>query len=284
MKHWHSKYWDAIDQLYWTPSHLGLRSINKAHWGRDPDMITIPRSMVTSGTIYTRTGNSRDNAARLHRLEEPLNHIFDITFAITPDPVLVELFLAPFGIRDSAPIDRIGREAQVRYGWGGNNVTQQDLFLVSPSSAVGVEIKLRSKTWREQVLKYLTLMVCEQRRSGPRESLGLLYITPQKETAAVWKECGATPEGRLPPGWLDDCKLARMNPTLIRLLSEARDEFENSAARLVLKHTTWDQFVEDCGSVVDRHKPCGGGDDTLVRLLSGFQDAVRNQVGAIATK
>jgi hypothetical protein len=54
----------------------------------------------------------------------------------------------------------VGREIGLRYGWRkSENVTQQDGFFVSPSSLIGVELKLGSVSWAEQVAKYAALMV-----------------------------------------------------------------------------------------------------------------------------
>lgn len=140
---WSDKYWDTIDQLYWDPSLLGLASIPKAEWQHGDGTIAIPSDRVRNGgSIYTRKGTAAENAERMQRLEEPLNHIFDITFGIAPDEAIQKFFLAPLGFGDPGPFLRLGREVATRYsGFANSNTTQQDAFYVGPQSLVGVELK-----------------------------------------------------------------------------------------------------------------------------------------------
>lgn len=277
--HWPEKYWDAVDLLYWSPKHLGLHSINRKLWGTDPDHICIPRSLVaTGGTIYTRKGSSADNAMRMRGLEETLNHIFDITFSIAPDSVVRRLFLDPFAIDDVGPIQRLGREVKSRFGWGNANVTQQDMLLATPSSVVGVELKLGSRTSDIQVLKYLTLMVLEQRLTGPRDSLALLYITPNEEAGSVWADCRAE-NGRLPENWLRGFDLAGLNAAIERLFEADYPAFETAASQLRLAHISWKQLTDRCGDITADLAVGHQGDETLRRLLEGFAYAVRSHRG-----
>lgn len=276
---WDKKYWDSVDQFYWTPAHLGLASINRKHWGDDPETIRLPRSVIKNGgALYTRSGTSKQNEARMRGLEETLNHIFDITFAIAPDVVLAELFFLPLGIRDGGAIERIGRDIKVRYGWGENNVTQQDMFLATTHSAVGVELKLASKTRKDQVLKYLALMVWEEHYSGRRANLGLLYVTPGKSDT-LWKDCGATPDAELPASWLDTCQASKLNPLLRAFIANHKAHFNDAVSRIRLARITWIDLLAGCrriGAQLDTRRV---GDDTLARLLSGFEHAVLNHAG-----
>jgi len=143
---WNSKYWDAVDNLYWTPKYLGIKSINKKFWGRTGDQICIPKKLVPNGcTLYTRRVKINEQIEQLHHSEEVLNHLFDITFAIAPDSLIEDILFRPLGLHDAGPFESIGREAAVRYNWGFKNVTQHDGFFTSLKRSSLVPVALWSK-------------------------------------------------------------------------------------------------------------------------------------------
>lgn len=143
---WNSKYWDILDQLYWSPKYLGLRSISQKHWIKRDGLICVPEELVNkTGPLYSRQRNISDLKEYLHGSEEILNDIFDLTFSIAPDSLINDILLRPLGFEDCGPFDSIGRESATRYGWGVlDNVTQHDGLYVSKQSVVGVEMKLLS--------------------------------------------------------------------------------------------------------------------------------------------
>ena len=154
---WNDKYWDIISNLYWTPRFIGLKSISRDKWKVAGDWISIPRELVTSsnGPLYFRARKIDELKTYLHGQEEILNHFFNLVFSIAGDEILSTLFCRPLEIVDHGPFDSIGREVGARYGWRDKeNVTQQDGFFVSPSSLIGVELKLDSTSWPEQIAKY----------------------------------------------------------------------------------------------------------------------------------
>ncbi|MGI8705122.1 MAG: hypothetical protein ACR2JJ_04920 [Sphingomicrobium sp.] len=276
---WSSKYWDAVHQFYWEPSYLGLASIPKGKWGNDPKVIQLSKSLIQDGgTLYTRRGTSKENLKRLLALEETLNHVFEITFAIAPDAVIAECFCQPLGIEDAGPFARLGREVAERYVWG--NVTQQDGYFVSSQSAVGVELKLSAPTSATQVLKYLALMVQEQKVGGGKKSLGLLYVTPKVDPASLWKQCAADANGQLADDWLSQFEGSQLNPTLGKLLQTYPSEFADAARKVRLGHISWQCLAGVCRTIVSRLSPHSLGDEALIRLLSGFVEAVERHEGA----
>lgn len=277
---WHEKYWDAVDQFYWNPSLLGLPSVPKSQWGDDPSFIQVDRNRVKNGgSIYARKGTSKENAARMRGLEEPLNHIFDITFGIAADCVVARLIHKHLNIDDEGPFERLGREVQQRFGWGGANVTQQDGFYVSPRSAVGVELKVKSRTWPLQTLKYLALMVAEERCTGRKSELGILYITPSSDVSSLWRGCGASAQGRLDGDFIKRCEGLELNATLRNQLSESRSAFEDVARRVRLRHISWKNFVGCCAELAATLEQENAGEATLKRLLEGFCKAVGAHAG-----
>ncbi|WP_252259923.1 hypothetical protein [Erythrobacter aurantius] len=278
---WHRKYWDSVDQFYWNPSLLGLPSIPKGEWIKEGDRISVPANRVQNGgSIYARRGTAKENAERMRRLEEPLNHIFEIAFGIAPDHVIEELILKPAGISDSGPFERLGREIAVRYtGFTDGNTTQQDGFFVSSSSAVGVELKLGSTTWPGQVLKYISLIVAEERRSGSRENVGLIFITPHPDASIVWEQCRAGPNGSIDPDYIERVPVSQTNAAIREMLTDHGEHFRSVADRLVMHHLSWSQFAAACWKVHLDASADGQRGETLSRLMKGLALAVAEQSG-----
>jgi len=276
---WQKKYWDAVDQFYWTPKHLGLNSIPKSEWGDDPENIVIQRSMLAKdASLYTRVGKAKENALRMQGLEETLNHIFEITFGIASDAAISEIIFRAVGLLDEGPFERIGREASIRYRWGNKNVTQQDAFFVSPVSLLGIEMKLGSTTRPEQVVKYLCLVLMEEMLSGRRSSVGLLYITPyQAET--VWKQAGATNTGILPLDFITTFDSGKLNSYLQNFYLDNQLALLDLACRFQMTHISWSELIARCSSVAAALDGGHSGDATLARLLNGFIDAIKNHKG-----
>lgn len=277
---WHEKYWDAVEQLYWAPSHLGLKSISKSKWIVDTEFIRIPKGEVKPGrSIYTRIKTFKDNAARMRSLEETLNHIFNITFAIAPDPIISKLLHQQIGFDDNGPFERFGREIAERYGWGDSNVTQPDGFFVSDASILSVELKLGSPSWPQQVLKYLVLTCFEEQRTGPRGQVGILFITPEKQPDRLWQQVAAA-NGTLAPDYLNQFDPAKLkSPVLRKAVEGNRAHLEGLLQRFALRHTSWAELLASCQAVVAGLNRGNIGDETLARLLGGFIAAVQAHRG-----
>ncbi|WP_298188972.1 hypothetical protein [Novosphingobium sp.] len=282
---WHLKYWDTIDQLYWSPGLLGLTSIPKREWTVDGATVTIPSSYLQNGgSIYTRKGTARENAERMRRLEEPLNHIFDITFGIAPSQTIRRLFFSPLNFDGNGAVDRLGREVAARYPeMAGGNVTQQDAFFVAEDALVGVELKLGSKTWPGQVLKYLALMVCEERLTGTRSRIGLLYVTPNRNGTGVLTQAGCALDGSLPEHFLASIPQSQKNSMLERLLAEHDALFEGAAKRLQVCHISWAELQEAAQALADAETGKDAGSETHKRLMQGFVAAIDSHSGCLPT-
>lgn len=275
---WVSKYWDTIDQLYWDPSLLGLASVPKSEWQVEDALISIPKDRVRKGgSIYTRKGSTAENSERLRRLEEPLNHIFDITFGIAPDEAIQKLILHPLGFEDHGPFERLGREITSRYdGFANINTTQQDGFYVGPRSITGVELKLGSKTWPGQALKYLALMVAEEKLSGRRDQIGLLYITPHETSDATFHQLGASNNGKLAPSFLANMPQRQRNKVLSEMLERDQQHFEDALGRLCIKHISWRTLCDACKLLAENQVSETAAGQTYRNLMAGFADAIES--------
>lgn len=211
-------------------------------------------------------------------LEETLNHIFNITFAIAPDSVVRELLHQSAGIEDRGPLETVGREMPARLGLGKANVAQQDGLFVSPQAILSVELKLGAKTSREQMLKYLMITLLEEKRSGKRSDIGLLYITPH-DAAEVMHQAGATEGGQLPEDFIGQFQPTKLNATARRIIESDREGMEDVASRIRLSHISWAALVSRSEDVLARLDMKSVGHQTLARLLQGFVNGVRDHKG-----
>jgi hypothetical protein len=273
---WNSKYWDILNNLYWTPRYLGFKSISRDDWTIDGDRISIPKELIqtSTGPLYFRSRKYDDLKSYLHDQEEILNHVFDLTFAIAGDDVINGVLCTPLGLDDAGPFESLGREVGQRYGWRPQeNVTQQDGFFVSPKSLIGVELKLDSKSWPEQVAKYLALMLWEEQKTGARDQLGLLFVVPATAVAHHWGNVGLE-SSVIDPGFIDRLDRARLPARIKSLFEESPEALKKLAGRLRLAVVSWGQLRSELstyGKSLDISKP---GDQSLHKLLGGLCDQI----------
>jgi hypothetical protein len=273
---WNSKYWDILNNLYWTPRYLGLKSIPRDHWGTDGDLISIPRELMkgSTGPLYFRSRKYGDLKSYLHEQEEILNHVFDLTFAIAGDDVTNRVLCKQLGFHDAGPFESIGREVGERYGWRPQeNVTQQDGYFVSPKSLVGVELKLGSKSWPEQVAKYLALMIWEEQSTGARDYLGLLFVVPAAALTQHWSGVGLT-SSVIDPGFIDRLDQEKLPSKIRSLFEENPEALKDLAGRLRLAVVSWGQLRSELatyGKSLDISRP---GDQSLYKLIGGLCDQI----------
>jgi hypothetical protein len=269
---WNAKYWDILDNLFWAPRYLGLKSIPRKKWIVEEKMVSIPRDLIatTDGPLYFRSRKVDDQMSYLERQEETLNHLFDLTFSIAGDDVISQALCGPLALEDSGPFDSIGREIRQRYRWGRlENVTQQDGFFVSQRSLVGVELKLGSKSSAEQIAKYLALMVWEELESGPRDQHGLLFVVSANAIASQWKDVGLK-SASLDDGFVNRVRGMKVPSRIRNLFAENSDRLNAIAGRLKLGVISWEELrniLVDYRSRLDHSRP---GDQTLDKLLDGL--------------
>ena len=273
---WNSKYWDIIENLYWTPRYIGLKSIPRDKWTINDDRVSIPKELIKTkdGPLYFRSRKAADLKSYLQGQEEILNHLFNLTFSIAADDVISQALCKPLGFEDSGPFESIGRDVGERYGWRAQeNVTQQDGFFISPKSLIGVELKLGVTSSAEQVAKYMALMEWEEQKTGHRDHLGLLFVVPNDAAATLWTDVGCV-GGVIAPAFVDRFK--KLPPRIRELFDLRRDSLKAVASRLRLGVLSWTQFQNSLVSYradLDNSKP---GDQTLGRLLDGLHDQIRH--------
>jgi 5-methylcytosine-specific restriction endonuclease McrA len=269
---WERKYWDIVDNLYWAPSYLGLEGIPQKDWVTDGEMVCVPRSLVNSrgGPIYARKRTDVECAEWMRGQEDVLNHIFNITFAIAPDELLETLFCRPLGIRDRGPFQSAGREIAERYGWSRNeNVTQQDGLFIGERTAIGVELKLESRSSLNQLAKYVALLVLEERVGGPRENLGLLFLLPEGALESHWRTFGIT-GAKVDASMFDAMQASGLKGKIKELFENDPDHVKSVLSRMKLAAESWSSFRTEILAVIAALNPATAGDQTLQRLMAGF--------------
>ena len=276
---WNTKYWDIVDQIYWAPQYMGMKSIPQKYWRVEADTIAVPAERVNkSGPLYTRSRSADVHKSWMLRQEEVLNHVFDLTFAISPDSLIGSCFARPLGIRDPGPYESLGREIRQRYGWTrSENVTQHDGLFVSPNSALGVEIKLRARSSPAQVVKYASLFAWEEMRAGPLDHLGLLYILEEPADTRHWRECGLTGP-QVDSGLLDSVDIATLPRKIRELIGTDRSKVSSALDRMVLGAITWGELRDGCVDFCQDLDDGRPGDQTLIRLVSGLIAQIDAQV------
>lgn len=90
---WTDHYWDAVNEFYWVPSYLGLKSISRKKWEVEGDRVSIPKQLTNpNGPLYRRIVNSTNFPEFVRRQEETFTHIFNLTFSMLPGSVISEIF------------------------------------------------------------------------------------------------------------------------------------------------------------------------------------------------
>lgn len=150
---WTEEYYDIADHYFWSPERLGHR----------PDR---DRKLKEPAEVM----------ARLRRIEEPLNHILSIFFALAPSALPAELFEKYLGVACEEPLELVGRAANTSFGL--KNATQPDFLFSAAQAFLCLEAKVGSKSSPEQVAKYALLIWAAQRERAA-DPTGLLFLSPR---------------------------------------------------------------------------------------------------------
>lgn len=270
-ENWSTKYWDIMDNMYWSPQYTSMKSIPRKSWVVSDDFVCLPREAVNmEAQLYTRQRKDSDHHTWLQRQEETLNHMFDITFAIAPDAVIDTCFAEPLGLNCTGPFTSLGRETRFRYGWGRYaNVTQHDGLFLTPDCVLAVELKLNSRSSPVQILKYAALMAWEESVSGPREYLGLLYIVPAAKITGHWKACRL--DGPVIDEAFFDVHFKQIKAEVVRdFMSDNEMAIRSVLNRMKLGVISWEEHRSTCSDICAGLDETRGGDQCLVRLLDGW--------------
>ncbi len=285
---WNEKYWDMISSFYWNPSYMGWKRIQRKKWQIADGLVSVPLADIAEGAhaLYSRQPMTDDeHRVFLNNKEEILNHVFDVTFAIAGDAVIQRLFCEPLRITDAGPFQSFGRkETASRYeGVPGETPSQPDGFFTTRDSAICIELKLKTYSSPEQLAKYVAIMAWEEmlreKKFGHKfQSLGLIFIVPEKSVSTHWKRTSLVDFGQrtdLAGREIRDefLKLDRTkwNPVIKQLFDEKREDVANILDRLCLTVRSWTNLRDEIAKIEEDLDCSKVGDQTLGRLLAGLR-------------
>src|SRR6056297_849245 len=186
---WTDHYWEAVNEFYWVPSYLGLKSIPRKLWAVHDDRVCIPKELTNpNGPLYRRIIDSSDFPEFVRRQEETFNHIFNLTFSMLPGEVISGIFgeLINAGARADYTLTASAHCRQ--YPWiAGANVTTPDALFLAEDSILAVEIKFNAKTSLDSLAKYVSLIAGEVIYGAAQTNMKLLYIFP-KDAAVTFQK------------------------------------------------------------------------------------------------
>ena len=128
---------------------------------------------------------------RLMKIEEPLNHIMGIFFAIAPSAFVQQLFAVHCGVVPSGQLRLLGRSTDEELHL--KNMTQPDFAFDGRESFLTIEAKIDSGSGVDQLVKYATLHQKAALKSpGRQHALLFLASKPQnklfKEGKTEWSD------------------------------------------------------------------------------------------------
>jgi len=245
---WNSEYWDLMTRLFWEPKRIECKSI----CGRRKEKEVINR---------------------LKRLEVPLNDIFNIFLRIAPSRFPGRLFSRAFDSPFDERFEFFGLEVADRYGFGNENITQQDAFLVGDETLLMIELKIGAKTKLEQVEKYALLAALEESETGPRERLLLLYLTPKKRFHQIWEEKFNDREELKKALKRREYKpKSDTKRELDKIFPQHIEDVPNAMGRMEVGFMTYAELADALALEKKRTRlnPDAEGDETLTKLIDGL--------------
>ena len=270
---WDTRYWDIANRFFWTPKYLGLRSLKHERLEREGRC--CPRTSI--GPIYAREKTFQETRSKLLQTEEALNDIFNVAFAIAPDAAISDFFFKPIGIVDDGPFNSLGDEAPSNL-WGEKNVTRPDGLFSSSRSLLAVELKLSAKSSIGQLVKYLFLLFCLTKQDTAKRQLGILFVVPQRRLPTFWDEVGlACPF--LDESFFEKLQVKPRTGAIRYIVENHLEDIRATAIGLKLAVVSWTEFRDAISTVVQHLRQNDPGQQTLLRLLSGFRDALDQHVG-----
>jgi hypothetical protein len=216
MRPWTEEYYDILEDYAWAPDRLGHKS--------DPGhKLKNPTNVVN----------------RLRRLEEPMNHILGIFFALAPSDIVHELFRRHAGMASEGPLKLLGHTVAAELQIG--DFTQPDFAFDGANSFLTIEAKVgTNKSSLEQLLKYAALHAAAKKVT-PGRLHGLLYLSSSSQ-AGLFSEVFVD--------WADLKRLAGEHLPHIdkgafrRMSDQQRTSVLQSLSELQIGHVTYSELAD----------------------------------------
>jgi hypothetical protein len=204
-------------------------------------------------------------------------HIFDLTFAVLPGDVVGDVLHPLVGVTARHAYEALGTQVRTRYGGGEHdNVTTPDAFLVAPEAILAVELKFDAKTSLDQLAKYLMLFTAEERLTGTRTDLHLLYVLNRDPRATLERQLG------IDTAAIDETLFERLrdavkNERVRTFLNEHSSAAKDTLRRLRVQGITWQMLLDRLAEISQSlAQATGVGDRTLKRLIDGLISEIRD--------
>lgn len=271
---WTKKYWDALEQLYWTPKYLGLKSIPQRHWDVSDDRVSIPLRMTNrTGPLYRRDTTAKEFSKTVREYEETFNHIFDLTFGILDGEITNGIFCQLFGCTIEDNLKSYGRELGSEFGYPKlYDISQPDGFFSGKSWSLAVELKFDAKTSLDQLAKYLLAFSIERETTSEWKPVTLVYIAPDPDNLLR----NAFP---FPVDEIGSTKLEEIMVGAKPRVREPLGKIAETAARVLDDMTllafSWSEFDKVLQSFLAELPTDDPAGRTVARLLQGLSDEIR---------
>lgn len=263
---WNNFYWDFIYKNWWDPQRMGLDKIED-YEDQGDGYLRVPAHYAKKTKIRHRAKTNKEVRKELMGDESALNDFFDITFSIAPDYLIKNWFCRPLAISSNGPFASLAfLETAERFRWDEKNITQHDGLYVSADAILCIELKLESNkalTDKFQLLKYISIIMSEEKVSQKKREIGLLYIVPSGKVKEVFhqiKEYAKT-AADLPP---------RLNLHVRSILESDPSHFSSVVDRLRLAAISWTELNNLANAELDSLNANDAYQQTLHRLLEGF--------------
>ena len=164
---WTSLYYDDVEHLLYNPGWIR---------GTQADGMRVTVRMVMQ---------------RLRGLEAPLHHAIHMFLTLAPNVFVAKLLDMEHA--DSSPLRVVSCREWTCPSPARKTVIsllelcQPDIFIEGGGAQLAIEIKSKSKSSREQVLKYAALMLLRTRLVPDREIRKLVFVAPCETFADLWK-------------------------------------------------------------------------------------------------
>lgn len=122
-------------------------------------------------------------------------------------------------------------------------------------------------------------MLWEERESGLRSNLGLLFIVPEAALAVHWTTLGLK-DAELDPQFIERLNTDKLPRRITELLTGNPGELRSISERLRMNVVSWSWLVHELGRIEQGLNPSFAGDQALQRLLSGFRRQIEGHGGA----
>lgn len=272
---WTEKYWDALEQLYWTPKYLGLKSIPQRHWERTGDRVSIPETMTNpTGPLYRRVTQAKTFKKHVRQHEETFNHIFELAFGILDGEITNDIFCQLLGCSFEDSFKSYGRELGPELGFPKlYDICQPDGYFSGKNWTLAVELKFDAKTSLDQLAKYLLALSVERDQNADRKPVSLVYIAPNPED--LLRDAFPFSVNEIGSSEIDVI-FASAKPSVLKPLRKLEATVANVLDDLSLSACSWmdmDNALQAKSASISNIDP---ESRTVVRLLQGLSSEIRN--------